>query len=192
MLLQYQCDINELALKYYRIHAEDVSQCPKCEYFGVIELWDRCGEALECIGCGVKWVDSRIAEIEESWLSKMKTDLVNVILSEPCRNCQVLIYKNGGCSNMYCAKCKTTMCWECMQTTISYSHVINDLSSTCPLRSISLAFTSVLASLALLIKLLFAFPLFDFCCTKLALLLAYLLFLYLYFMTFCAYPALYH
>jgi hypothetical protein len=168
-----------------------VSQCPKCEYFGVVDLGNRCGEALECGRCGEKWVDSRIAEIEESWFGKMKTDLVNVILSEPCRNCNVLIYKNGGCSNMYCAKCKTTMCWECMQPTLSYSHTHNDLSRTCPLRSLSLHLTTFLASFTLLIKLLFAFPLFDYLCTKFAILLACLLFLYLYFMTFTAYPAIY-
>jgi hypothetical protein len=157
----------------------------------VVDLGNRCGEALECGRCGEKWVDYRLAEIEESWFGKMKTDLVNVILSEPCRNCNVLIYKNGGCSNMYCAKCKTTMCWECMQPTLSYSHTHNDLSRTCPLRSLSLRLTFFLASFTLLIKLSFAFPLLDYVCTKFAILLACILFLYLYFLTFTHYPAIY-
>lgn len=35
---------------------------------------------------------------------------------KPCPNCAADLQKNGGCNHIQCVRCRTHMCWVCMQT----------------------------------------------------------------------------
>lgn len=40
----------------------------------------------------------------------------------PNRHCQVSIQKNGGCRSMWCVKCHTNFCWQCLKILKSHHH----------------------------------------------------------------------
>lgn len=105
---------NHLSFKYcttpecqtiYRItQKENLFTCPLCDLHICTCCHKDFHPGLTCIGAQLKEKDKEADKLYSLWVQQNQ----NV---KPCPKCHVLIEKNGGCSQMYCTKCKTGFTW---------------------------------------------------------------------------------
>jgi len=118
--------INDALLQAYLKEAPDIRKCPQkgCNYAGIINIITPCDDKLECLKCGMKWIDkSQLSYEQSSYLSilgKANYNLITnqlweIFFTKECPQCGVSIQKDGGCSHMTCRKCANSFCWSCLQ-----------------------------------------------------------------------------
>ena len=128
-------DLDDRLLDHYLVAADDVRKCPKesCKYAGFLPEREggyiNCMEDLDCAQCSHRWKDP--LQREQSFFQRLDlagsmesfaNNLRKILLTEPCPNCGVLIWKNSGCNHMNCAKCRFEFCWACLGRYVSYRH----------------------------------------------------------------------
>lgn len=61
-----------------------------------------------------------------------------LLFTEPCPKCAIIIEKNGGCSHMTCGKCKHEFCWNCFGDYKDHDKRLTLQQMLCPYRTLIL------------------------------------------------------
>ncbi len=94
-------------------------QCPKCD-------------KSTCVDCEEKWHPGLSCEIKKEIENLDDEKLKSWIQKKPkfrkmCPSCKSGVEKSGGCDNVHCSVCSTSMCWKCLaffkQSGDCYDHI---------------------------------------------------------------------
>jgi hypothetical protein len=95
------CPTTDCAQVYRPVPDGAVLSCPAC----LVRICGRCGqEQHDGTPCTSREADGQFAEWKEAHGVK------------PCPGCNVPIEKAEGCNHMTCTRCRTHICWTCLQT----------------------------------------------------------------------------
>ena len=135
----------EVNLQYtslYLSNTFDVRRCPNtaCNYAGTIKM-ETCRSKLQCPQWEYTWREfvqmTKCQKVVKSLKDtvKFKTEafsyLNEVFTGNPCPQCGLVIWKDGGCSHMIWQKCKYEFCWNCLGY---YPNYVHEETTYCPLK----------------------------------------------------------
>lgn len=103
--------------------------CPRCNE---VKVGSAAEPDMVCDGCGNDFCFEHAgahsgipcAEYQpaETTISRIRSAWYKWRYTKPCPGCGVAIWKNGGCNNMTCSRCKQTFCWVCLAKRHGCSH----------------------------------------------------------------------
>ncbi len=127
----HKCDVDkfvEVALQYHLARNRMICKpcpTPDCPVMFHTAVDDdkkfncpRCNTDT-CIGCLEKWHPGLSCEIKKEIDELDDEKLKSWIMEKPktrkmCPSCKSGVEKMGGCDNVHCSSCSTSMCWKCL------------------------------------------------------------------------------
>jgi hypothetical protein len=86
------------------------------------------------------------------------SNLLKAMWGISCPNCQLVIFKNGGCPYMVCTGCKFEFCWFCLGQTETHVHFKTPEAAICPSRALYLYSTIIVLANLVNLKVIVRWP----------------------------------
>lgn len=97
---------------------------------------------------------------KKEFFSNYFSGLNKFVFGKTCPQCDIIIFKNGGCNIMTCQKCSYEFCWNCLGKSVGHQHAD---SGSCFLVGLFKAVSYIFCFLSILNKVaLIFFPNFYF------------------------------